>query len=100
MELRASRTIVTPSIKLLFDCYHMQLMEGNLVNNISNNIDFIGHFHSAGVPGRHELQLGETNYPMVIKAAEDGGYDRYFGFEYWPTYSNEKSLKDILAYVK
>ena len=69
-------------------------------NNISNNIDFIGHFHSAGVPGRHELQLGETNYPMVIKAAEDGGYDRYFGFEYWPTYSNEKSLKDILAYVK
>lgn len=94
------KAVDSPSIKLLFDCYHMQLMEGNLVNNISNNIDFIGHFHSAGVPGRHELQLGETNYPMVIKAAEDGGYDRYFGFEYWPTYSNEKSLKDILAYVK
>lgn len=94
------KAVDSPSIKLLFDCYHMQLMEGNLVNNISNNIDFIGHFHSAGVPGRHELQLGETNYPMVIKAAEDGGYDRYFGFEYWPTYDNEKSLKDILAYVK
>ena len=42
----------------------------------------------------------ETNYPRVIKAAEDGGYDRYFGFEYWPTYDNEQSLKDILAYVK
>ena len=94
------KAVDSPSIKLLFDCYHMQLMEGNLVNNISTNIDFIGHFHSAGVPGRHELHLGETNYPHVIKAAEDGGYDRYFGFEYWPTYDNEQSLKDILAYVK
>lgn len=94
------KAVQSPSIKLLFDCYHMQLMEGNLVNNITTNIDYIGHFHSAGVPGRHELHLGETNYPMVIKAAEDAGYDRYFGFEYWPTYDNEKSLVDVLNYVR
>ena len=94
------KAVDSPNIKLLFDCYHMQLMEGNLVNSIRNNIDYIGHFHSAGVPGRHELHLGETNYPFVIKAADDAGYDRFFGFEYWPTYDNEKSLKDILAYVR
>ena len=75
-------------------------MTGNLVNQIRDNIKYIGHFHSAGVPGRHELQLGETNYPAVIKAAEEAGYDRYFGFEYWPTYDNEKSLCDILKYVR
>ncbi|MGI6527454.1 MAG: TIM barrel protein [Caldicoprobacterales bacterium] len=94
------KAVNSPSIKLLFDCYHMQLMEGNLINNIKNNIDFIGHFHSAGAPGRHELHLGETNYPYLINAIEDAGYDRYFGFEYWPTYDNEKSIRDVLSYVK
>jgi hydroxypyruvate isomerase len=94
------KAVNCPNIKLLFDCYHMQLMEGNLVNNIKNNTDFIGHFHSAGVPGRHELHLGETNYPFVIKAAEEAGYDRYFGFEFWPTYDNKQSIKDVLAYVR
>ena len=94
------KAVDSPSVKLLFDCYHMQIMTGNLVNQIRDNIKYIGHFHSAGVPGRHELQLGETNYPAVIKAAEEAGYDRYFGFEYWPTYDNEKSLCDILKYVR
>ena len=94
------KAVESPSIKLLYDCYHMQLMEGNLVNQIRENIRYIGHFHSAGVPGRHELHLGETNYPFVIKAAEEAGYDRYFGFEYWPTYDNAQSLRDILKYVK
>ena len=94
------KAVDCPNIKLLYDCYHMQLMEGNLVNSIRDNIDYIGHFHSAGVPGRHELHLGETNYPFVIKAADEAGYDKYFGFEYWPTYDNKKSLTDILNYVK
>ncbi len=94
------KAVESPSIKLLYDCYHMQLMEGNLTNNITENINYIGHFHSAGVPGRHELQLGETNYPRVIAAAEKAGYDRYFGFEYWPTYDNEQSVRDVLAYVR
>ena len=94
------KVVNSPAIKLLYDCYHMQLMEGNLVNSITTNIDFIGHFHSAGVPGRHELHGGETNYPHVIKAAEDAGYSRYFGFEYWPTYDDAQSVRDVLRYVK
>ena len=94
------KAVNSPAIKLLYDCYHMQIMEGNLINNIQTNVDFIGHFHSAGVPGRHELHLGETNYPYVIKAAEDAGYKGYFGFEYWPTYEGKQSLMDIMAYVR
>lgn len=94
------RCVDNPHVKLLYDCYHMQIMEGNLVNSIRENAAYIGHFHSAGVPGRHELTKGETNYPFVIAAAEAAGYDRYFGFEYWPTYDDETSVRDTLAYVK
>jgi len=94
------KSVNSPSIKLLYDCYHMQIMEGNLINSIKTNIEFIGHFHSAGVPGRHELHRGETNYPYVIKAAEEAGYEKYFGFEYWPSYDNKKSICDVLEYVK
>ena len=94
------KAVNSPAIKILYDCYHMQIMEGNLVNSILTNIDFIGHFHSAGVPGRNELHCGETNYPFVIEAADKAGYDRYFGFEYWPTYDNQASLKDVFAYVR
>ena len=93
------KAVNSKHIKLLYDCYHMQLMEGNLVNSITTNIDFVGHFHSAGVPGRHEPAGGETYYPRVIKAAEDAGYERYFGLEYWPENSdNVQSVKDTLAY--
>ena len=94
------KAVNSPSIKLLFDCYHMQLMEGNLVNNITDNIQFIGHFHSAGVPGRHELQLGETNYPYVITAIDKLEYEGYFGLEYWPTLEDRVSLDKVMAYLK
>lgn len=94
------KSVDSPHIKMLFDCYHMQVMEGNLIDNLTRNIGYIGHFHSAGVPGRHELQLGETNYPRVIQAAGDAGYDRYFGLEYFPSYEDRKSLSDVLSYVR
>ncbi|MDR0497321.1 MAG: TIM barrel protein [Treponema sp.] len=94
------RAVNNAYVKVLFDCYHMQIMEGNLVNNIKTNIDFIGHFHSAAVPGRHEHNKGETDYPFVIHAAEEAGYDRYFGLEYWPTYDNKQSVLDVLDHVR
>jgi len=94
------KAVNSPSIKLLYDCYHMQLMEGNLVNSITANIEYIGHLHSAGIPGRHELQHGEINYPFLIHAAEKAGYNSYFGFEYWPTYDDNKSVIDVLKYVR
>lgn len=94
------KCVDSPYVKVLFDLYHMQVMEGNLVENVRKNIGLIGHFHSAGVPGRNEHFNGETAYAFVQKAIEEAGYDRYFGLEYWPTYDSEKSIADVMAYLK
>ncbi len=94
------REIGSDRMKLLFDCYHMQIMEGDLLNHIKRNIDVIGHFHSAGVPGRHELYRGETDYPFVIEQIEKTGYTGVFGLEYAPSIGHEESLKKTLDYLK
>ena len=86
-------------IRLLYDVYHMQIMEGNIIENVSKNIDMIGHFHSAGVPGRHELFDGDNDYKNILKAIDKAAYDRYFGLEYWPTYDHRKSLTDVKNYL-
>lgn len=78
------RSINSPGLKLLYDCYHMQIMEGNIIATVTANIDVIGHFHSAGVPGRHELMSGELNYRQITEAIESSGYSGAFGLEYSP----------------
>ncbi len=95
------REINSPRIKLLYDIYHMQIMEGNLCSFIERNIDIIGHFHSAGVPGRHELFNGEINYPFIIKLLNRLDYKGCFGLEYFPSMpDHELSLKKTLEYLK
>ncbi|HSV30539.1 MAG TPA: TIM barrel protein [Atribacteraceae bacterium] len=89
------RRVNSPSVKLLFDIYHMQIMEGNIISTIRENIDLIGHFHSAGVPGRNEHFLGELNYPNIFRAIRDTGYGGYFGLEYWPTMDDRESLERV-----
>jgi hydroxypyruvate isomerase len=69
----------SPNVKLLYDIYHAQIMEGNLINNIRANNDRIGHFHIGDVPGRHEPGTGEINYRNVFKAIAELG-DRYQGY--------------------
>ncbi len=86
------RIINSPHLRFLFDIYHMQIMEGNIIDNIVKNISLIGHFHSAGVPGRHELFNSELNYPYIIKKIEELDYQGYFGLEYYPCCDSEKSL--------
>jgi hydroxypyruvate isomerase len=58
----------SPYVKILFDIYHQQITEGNVIANIRENIGLIGHFHAAGNPGRHELDNGELNYEQIFKA--------------------------------
>jgi hydroxypyruvate isomerase len=94
------REVGSPRMKLLFDCYHMQIMEGDLCGNLRRNLDVIGHFHSAGHPGRHELWLGETNYPVVVREIEKAGYAGIFAFEYQPTLPPGESLKRTLDYLR
>ena len=94
------KAVGSKNVKLLYDIYHMQIMEGNIIDTINNNIGLIGHFHSAGVPGRNEHMNGENDYHNILKAIDKTGYDRFFGLEYWTTYDPEQSVKDCLAYLK
>lgn len=92
------KSVGCDNIKFLYDIYHMQIMEGNIIENITKNVDLIGHIHSAGVPGRHEPFKGENDYRYILKAISDAGYNRYFGLEYFPSYDSKQSLEDVKNY--
>jgi len=87
------RRLGSDRMKLLFDCYHMQIMEGDLLKHVERNLDVIGHVHSAGVPGRHELFEGEVNYPFLFRQIERLGYQGVFGLEYMPSMSDAVSVR-------
>jgi len=93
-----TRAVNSPNVKILFDIYHQQISEGNLIANITNNIDQIGHFHIAGNPGRGEPYLGEINYREVLRAIDETGYSGYVGLEYWAKRDSvEEALKRCLS---
>jgi len=81
------------NIKVLFDIYHQQIMQGDLIRRIETNIDKIGHFHAAGNPGRRELFTGEINYQEIAHVIDNSGYTGYFGFEYFPKENILEGLK-------
>lgn len=95
------KAVNSPNVKVLFDIYHQQISEGNLISNILNNIDYIGHFHAAGHPGRNELQHGEIHYPNIFKAIQQSSYQGYVGLEYWPI-NNEpvKALNEVAKWLE
>ena len=93
------RELQSARMKLLFDCYHMQIMEGDLLKHIERNLDVIGHFHAAGVPGRNELFNGEINYPFVIARIKQLGYRGVFGLEYQPSLDDVESLRQTLKHL-
>lgn len=80
-------------VKVLFDIYHQQIMEGDIISRIRENIDKIGHFHAAGVPGRNELYYGELNYKSIFDEIDELGFDGYIGFEYFPKDEPEVGLE-------
>jgi hydroxypyruvate isomerase len=76
----------SPRVRVLFDIYHVQIMEGNVVENMKAIFPLIAHFHTAGVPGRHEPDENqELNYPFILKTIADLGYKGYVAHEYDPT---------------
>ena len=77
----------SPRVKLLYDIYHMQIMEGDVIHTIRDNIQWIGHFHTGGVPGRHEIDdTQELNYHAIARAIADLGYTGYLAHEFTPTH--------------
>lgn len=79
------RMLDSENFKLLYDIYHMQIMEGDVIRTITENKDYIEHYHTGGVPGRAEIdQTQELNYPAIIKAIIATGYKGYLGQEFIP----------------
>ena len=94
------RELGSDRMRMLFDCYHMQIMEGDLANHIERNLDVIGHFHAAGVPGRNELYRGEINYHFLLGRIEELGYEGIFGLEYQPSEEDAVSLTKTVRYLE
>ncbi len=84
------------NFKLLYDIYHMQIQEGDIIRSIQNYHPYFGHYHTAGVPGRHEIDnTQELYYPAIMKAILDTGYAGHVAQEFIPTWSDKiKALKD------
>ena len=87
------REVDNPFVKVIYDIYHQQVMEGNIIPNVVNNLDCIAHLHSAGHPGRHELQFGENDYNFIFAQIDKAGYTGACGLEYLPTLDPIESLK-------
>jgi hydroxypyruvate isomerase len=75
----------SPRVKILFDIYHAQIMDGDIVRNIRDHYQWIGHFHTGGNPGRHEIdETQELNYRFIAQAIAELGFTGYVAHEYWP----------------
>ena len=96
--LQVVKAVGSPRVKLLDDLYHMQIMEGDLIRTIKDNYQYIAHYHTGGVPGRHELDdTQEVNWRAVAKAIVETGYTGYMAHEFTPTRDPLTSLREAVA---
>jgi hydroxypyruvate isomerase len=85
------------NFKLLYDIYHMQIMEGDIIRTIQKNHQYFGHYHTGGNPGRHELNdQQELYYPAIAKAIAATGFDGYFAHEFIPAGDPIAGLTDAV----
>ena len=95
------KRLQSPNFKLLYDIYHMQIDEGDVIRTIKDNASYFGHYHTGGVPGRHEIdETQELYYPAIMKAIVGTGYKGYVAQEFIPTGKDDKekvaSLKNAI----
>ncbi len=91
------KRVNSPRVKLLYDIYHMQIMDGDVIHPIRENIKYIGHFHTAGNPGRHEFdETQELHYPPICKVIADLGFQGYIAHEYTPTKEPLETLDKMM----
>ena len=95
--VKVLQEVDSPHIKLLYDIYHMQIMEGDLITTIRDNIKYLGHFHTGGVPGRHELNdTQEVNWAGVMRGIVATGYSGYVAHEFVPSGDPLTSLREAV----
>jgi hydroxypyruvate isomerase len=93
------RRVDSPRVKLLFDIYHVAIMNGDVIRRLRQYRDWIGHVHTAGVPGRGELNdRQEINYPAVMRTLLEIGYEGYVGQEFIPTRDPAEGLEEAVAW--
>ena len=91
------KAVDSPRVKLLYDIYHMQIMEGDIIHTIRDNIQYIAHFHTGGVPGRHELDdTQELQWRTIAKAIADLNFQGYFAHEFQPARDPIASLRQAV----
>ncbi len=92
------KRVGSPNFKLLYDIYHMQIDEGDVIRTIQDNHQYFGHYHTGGVPGRHEIdETQELNYPPIMKAIVATGFKDYVAQEFIPAKQDKiQSLKDAV----
>jgi hydroxypyruvate isomerase len=92
------KAVASPKIKVLFDIYHMQIMEGDIIRTVRDNHQWIAHYHTGGVPGRHELdETQELQWRSVCTAIADTGFTGYVAHEFVPTRDPLTSLREAVA---
>jgi len=92
------KAVNSPRVKLLYDIYHMQIMEGDVIRTIRENKDWFGHYHTGGVPGRHELDdTQELNWRTVAAAIAETGFQGYFAHEFIPLRDPLASLREAVT---
>lgn len=92
------KQVGSDNFKLLYDIYHMQIMEGDIIRSIQDNHQYFGHYHTAGNPGRHELDdQQELNYPAICRAIAETGFDGFLGQEFIPVRDPLNSLAEAVA---
>jgi len=95
--VRVMEAVNSPRVKLLYDIYHMQIMEGDLIRTIQQNIQWLGHFHTGGVPGRHELDdTQEVHWDAVMRGIAATNYSGYVAHEFVPTRDPLRSLREAV----
>ena len=92
-----TRQVDGPFLKILFDLYHVQIMDGNLIETLRSNIANIGHFHVGDVPGRHEPGTGEIHHENVFRAIAETGFKGFVAMEYIPLGDAMQTLRDVRA---
>ena len=94
------RQVNSPSLRLLFDIYHQQVTEGNIIERLTKNLDAIGHVHVADVPGRHQPGTGELNFANIMNALKSAGYNGFVGLEFEPTIDSKEAALAALQLIK
>ena len=95
--VRVMEEVNSPNVKLLYDIYHMQIMEGDLAATIRENIRWIGHFHTGGVPGRHELDANqEVQWEFIMRTIAETGFHGYVAHEFVPAGDPLASLRSAV----